>query len=97
MAKDKRKKRRRHNPQTAESQSTRPTTRSHSQDRPLILAIEVPTYWTAEEALAVFEMVDALHDRIWSIYHNELQDLIRQQRQSHTAEPFQIDDDDLPF
>jgi hypothetical protein len=97
MSKDKRKKRRRHNLRTAASQWCQPSKRSYRPGLPLTLAIEVPTYWTAEEALAVFELVDALHDRIWSIYHDELQDLFRQQRQSHTAEPFQIDDDDLPF
>jgi hypothetical protein len=42
-------------------------------------------------------LVDALHDRIWSTYRDELQELICQQRKNHTPEPFQIDDDDLPF
>lgn len=97
MSKDKRKKRRRHHSKTAESQLPRPTKRSCRPGLPLTLAIEVPTYWTPEEALAVFELVDALHDRIWSIYHGGLQDLIRQQRQSHAPEPCQIDDDELPF
>jgi hypothetical protein len=97
MPKDKRKKRRRHNPQTAASQSPQPSKPSYRPGLPLTLAIEVPTYWTAEEALAVFELVDALHDRIWSTYRDELQELICQQRKNHTPEPFQIDDDDLPF
>ncbi len=71
--------------------------RSHQANVPRTLAIEDPVYLTAEEALAVFELVDALHDRIWSIYHDELQELICQQRRRHPAEPFQIDDDELPF
>jgi hypothetical protein len=97
MPKDKRKKRRRRNPRTAASQPPQSDERSYRPGLPLTLAIEVPTYWTAEEALAVFELVDALHDRIWSIYRDGLQELICQQRQSHTPEPFQIDDDELPF
>ena len=49
----------------------------HSAAQPLV----VPAHWTPEEALAVFELVDDLRDRIWAIYQINLQDLIQQQCQ----------------
>jgi len=64
---------------------------------PLTIPLAIPAYWTPEEALAVFELVDDLRDRIWSIYQTDLQDQMRQQRQSETVEPIHIDEGDLPF
>jgi hypothetical protein len=64
---------------------------------PQAIPLAIPTYWTPEEALAVFELVDDLRDRIWSIYQIKLQDLIRQQRQPPQLDCVQINDDDLPF
>jgi len=52
---------------------------------------------TPEEALAVFELIDDLRDRIWSIYQTDLQEEMRQQRQSGPVEPIHIDEGDLPF
>jgi hypothetical protein len=58
----------------------------------------VPAYWTPEEALAVFELIDDLRDRIWSIYQINLRDLIQQQCQpAPPGNPIQSDDDDMPF
>jgi len=31
-------------------------------------ALEIPTYWTPEQALAVYELVDTLRDKIWLTY-----------------------------
>jgi hypothetical protein len=64
---------------------------------PQAIPLAIPTYWTPEEALAVFELVDELRDRIWSIYQIKLQDLMRHQCQPVSVDPIQIDDDDLPF
>jgi hypothetical protein len=64
---------------------------------PLTVPLSIPAYWTPEEALAVFELIDDLRDRIWSIYQNDLQEEMRQQRQSGPVEPIHIDEDDLPF
>ena len=60
-------------------------------------AIPPPTYWTPEQAIAVFELVDDLREAIWSIYQTNLQDLTRQQRQSPPVDHIDIGDDDLPF
>ena len=56
----------------------------------------IPTYWTPEQAIAVFELIDDLRDQIWSIYHTDLQQMIRLQRQPAPTDPLELDDD-LPF
>ena len=45
--------------------------------RPLTVAI--PRTWTPEEALAVFELIDELRDKICALYNLQLQDLLREQ------------------
>ena len=69
----------------------------HSAGLPHAIPIALPTYWTPEQAIAVFELVDDLRETIWSIYQTNLQDLTRQQRQSPAIDRIEIDDDDLPF
>jgi hypothetical protein len=44
--------------------------------------IEIPTTWTPEQALAVFELLDEIRDKIWSRYGSRLQDLLQEQRRS---------------
>ena len=44
--------------------------------RPLTVAI--PRTWTPEEALAVFELIDELRDKICALYNVQLQDLLRE-------------------
>jgi len=41
--------------------------------------VEIPRTWTPEEALAVFELIDDLRDKICALYNLQLQDLLRQQ------------------
>jgi hypothetical protein len=67
----------------------------HSPGLPHATPLAIPTYWTPEQAIAVFELVDDLRETIWAIYQTNLQELTRQQRQS--APVNRIDDDDLPF
>ena len=64
---------------------------------PLTVPLAVPAYWTPDEALAVFELIDDLRDRIWSIYRPDLQHLMDKQRQPAPGDPSHIDEDDLPF
>ena len=42
---------------------TKPTT-----SLPLTIALQIPTYWTAEQAFAVFQLVDELREAIWQCY-----------------------------
>ena len=46
------------------------------------LSVEIPVTWTPEQALAVFELLDDLRERIWELYNVQLQDLLREQQQS---------------
>ena len=43
------------------------------------LTVEIPRTWTPEEALAVFELIDDLRDKICALYNLQLQDLLREQ------------------
>ncbi|MDZ5455219.1 hypothetical protein [Azohydromonas lata] len=42
--------------------------------------IELPTHWTPEQALAVFEAVDLLRDYLWAAYGPEIQRALRDDR-----------------
>ena len=57
--------------------------------------IPIPTYWTVEEAFAVFQLLDDLHETIWAIYHQDLKDLIA--KQHHPDGILDINLDELPF
>ena len=46
------------------------------------ITVEIPLTWTPEQALAVYELLDDLRERIWEIYDLQLQDLLREQQQS---------------
>jgi len=35
---------------------------------PLTIALQIPTYWTSEQAFAVFQLVDDLREAIWQCY-----------------------------
>jgi len=70
---------------------------SHAAGHPLAIPLPIPTYWTPEQAIAVFELIDDLRDRIWSFYQVDLQELTRQQRQPEPVDPVEINEDDPPF
>jgi hypothetical protein len=40
------------------------------------ITVEIPVTWTAEQALAVWEMLDELREKIWARYRCQLQDLL---------------------
>jgi hypothetical protein len=61
------------------------------------IPLQIPTYWTPEQALAVFELIDDLRERIWSIYAANLQELTRKQRQPGPVVPIPDDTDNQPF
>ena len=44
------------------------------------ITIEIPVTWTAEQALAVWEMLDQLREKIWARYSCQLQDLLAEQQ-----------------
>ena len=49
--------------------------------------VEIPATWTPEQALAVFELLDEIRDKIWSRYGVRLQDLLQEQRTSSAVDP----------
>jgi len=61
------------------------------------IPVQIPTCWTPEQAIAVFELVDDLREQIWAFYQTEVQEMARQQQRPEYLAPFKIDDDDLPF
>lgn len=46
------------------------------------LTLDIPATWTPEEALAVFELIDDLRDKICALYDGQLQALLQQQRRN---------------
>ena len=44
------------------------------------ITVEIPVTWTAEQALAVWEMLDELRQKIWVRYSSQLQDLLAEQQ-----------------
>jgi len=45
----------------------------------LRVLFEIPDYWTPEQALAVYELLDALRERILSRYETQISDAIREE------------------
>jgi hypothetical protein len=45
----------------------------------LTIPFAIPAYWTPEQALAVFELLDDLRDAVWNHYNMQLSDEARQQ------------------
>ncbi|MGH7051178.1 MAG: hypothetical protein ACREFS_14925 [Acetobacteraceae bacterium] len=48
-------------------------------------AVTISTLWTPEQALVMFELLDALRDRIWSLYGRQIQALLRDQQRGDAA------------
>ena len=44
------------------------------------ISVEIPVTWTAEQALAVWEMLDELRTKIWVRYGCQLQGLLAEQQ-----------------
>jgi hypothetical protein len=43
-------------------------------------AVVIPTTWTPEQALAVFELLDELREKIWNRYSGQMQELMAEQQ-----------------
>ena len=44
------------------------------------VTVEIPVTWTPEQALAVWEMLDEMREKIWAHYSRQLQALLAEQR-----------------
>ncbi|WP_260296060.1 hypothetical protein [Sedimenticola hydrogenitrophicus] len=58
-----------------------------------MIPIQIPDYWTPEQALAVYELIDEIRDAIWSRYQISLIELMQEER----VTTFEVNDDDLTF
>ena len=47
----------------------------------------IPAYWSPEQALAVFELLDDLRDKIWAHYGLHLQQLLADQLRTAPRRP----------
>ena len=57
----------------------------------------IPADWSAEQALATFELLNDLMERIWTRYASDIQALIRQQQYCDSNGPNNSDPDHPPF
>ena len=57
----------------------------------------IPADWSAEQALATFELLNDLMERIWTRYAPDIQALIRQQQCSDHNASDDSDPDHPPF
>jgi len=62
-------------------------------------SITLPTDWSPEQAVAVFEILDELREHVWARYGLQIQQVLRDER--NTALPatrdIDIDEGDVPF
>jgi len=47
---------------------------------PKAFPVEIPATWTPEQALAVFELLTDIRDRIWDVYALNIQRQIQEER-----------------
>ena len=62
------------------------------------VSITLPTDWSPEQAVAVFEIHDELRERVWARYGLQIQHVLREQRCTTPPNAADnIDDADVPF
>jgi uncharacterized membrane protein YccC len=86
-----------HQPQVPSPDASPATQRSNIMNPGLspMITWSVPATWTAEQALAVFDLLDDLRDRVWAHYERQLRDLMSQPYQP--TDPMSDQEGDLPF
>jgi len=63
------------------------------------ITVEISRFWTPEEALAVFELIDDIRDKILALHGDQLREALKDQRGRGADLPENGDaaDDDRPF
>jgi hypothetical protein len=61
------------------------------------ITVEIPATWTPEQALAVWEMLDELREKIWTRYSCQLQELLAEERQCAAADNGDADTSTIDF
>ena len=64
----------------------------------MIPPFNIPDDWSPEQALAIYELLDALKERVWRRYELQLIELIAQIDEDDTLQSdlFELNDD-IPF
>jgi hypothetical protein len=62
-------------------------------------AVAIPSLWTPEQALAVFELLDEVRDTIWNLYGGQIQAFLSEEQRHADAGAHHHDpsDDDPAF
>ncbi len=62
------------------------------------LPITLPTDWSPDQAVAVFEILDELRERVWDHYGLQIQQVLRDQQCTAASDAADdIDEADVPF
>ena len=61
--------------------------------------VTLPTHWSPEQAVAVFEILDELREHVWARYGVQIQQVLRDERSTAdlAAGDIDIDEADVPF
>ena len=61
--------------------------------------VTLPTHWSPEQAIAVFEILDELRAHVWAHYGLQIQQVLRDERGTAVgaADDISIDEADVPF
>ena len=59
--------------------------------------VSIPTYWTAEQALAVFDMIDNIREKIWGHYQMKILEIVPEDRGRRVRRRVRVDLGDIPF
>ena len=62
-------------------------------------SITLPTHWSPEQAVAVFEILDELREHVWARYGLQIQQVLRDERSTvvPAAGDIDIDEADVPL
>ena len=60
-------------------------------------SIALPTDWSPEQAVAVFEILDELREHVWARYGLQIQQLLRDQSCTAVPDAGNIENADVPF
>lgn len=62
-------------------------------------SITLPTHWSPQQAVAVFEVLDELREHVWARYGLQIQQVLRDERSTTVpaAHDIDIDEADVPF
>jgi hypothetical protein len=62
------------------------------------ITVEISRFWTPEEALAVFELIDDIRDKILALHGDQLREALKDQRRyGDPPDSGDAADDDRPF